>query len=218
MSRSSLWVMDKEFKGYEIEEYGNSWLFSPMIWDVLLEKYMNEDIQTPFGFKKSLIGLDGIELSKKLNNIINNCPDFADRVAWEMTNHQVFFTKDQEAIAQAIKDFAQQNTAYCINEELGKSSLATDHIAERFTDIAEGISRIDAEKYPYFIFKNTSVDDNVENWFEGYDEETEEGHERTLAEIDKSVTEFVVIEEKEIKGFLSNLSFFKKQLKPQVHE
>ena len=32
MSRSSLWVMDKGYKGYEVIEFRNSWLFSPIIW------------------------------------------------------------------------------------------------------------------------------------------------------------------------------------------
>lgn len=207
MSCSSLWLMDEELNGVVDREYSNSWWFSPIAWDVLLDKYMYEEIQTPYGFKKSLIGRGGDELGVQLNKIINNCENFSDRICWELSNQQVFFTKNKKAIAQAIKDFAKKNTRFHISEEKSISYLEFEHIAERFNEIANHILEIDANKYPYFIFKNTSVDDNVEFWFEKYDEETDEYSSVPLSELDKYVTEFVVIEDEEIKKFISNLDF-----------
>ena len=38
MSYSSLWVMDNKTYGYDSVEFGNSWYFSPIVWDVLFKK------------------------------------------------------------------------------------------------------------------------------------------------------------------------------------
>lgn len=206
MSRSSLFVIDKNFSGMETEEYGNSWWFSPIVWDVLLDKYMRNDIMTPFGFKKSII-MNGNELVPKLNDIINNTEKFYDRICWELSNQQVFFTKDKEIIAQGIRDFLANNTAYHIHKEEGKSVLTFKHIAERFNQIADDILAIDENEYPHFVFKNTSVDDNVEYWFYGYDEETDDSVNKTLKDWDKVVAEFVIIKDGQI-SFKNNLRFF----------
>lgn len=48
MSSSSLWIMDKDYYGYEDTEFINSWLFSPIAWDVLLEKYMPYANRNPY--------------------------------------------------------------------------------------------------------------------------------------------------------------------------
>lgn len=144
-----------------------------------------------------------------MNNRINNSDNFADHVCWEMSKQQVFFTKNKQEIAQAIREFAKSNITYHIDKEEGKSYLTFEHIAERFNTIANDISAINEEIYPYFIFKNTSVDDNVEYWFEEYNEENDEYIDSPLSELDKYVTEFVVIEDGKIKGFVKNLDFFK---------
>lgn len=209
MSSSSLWLMDKEFNGVVSNDYHNSWWFSPIVWDVLLDKYMHDEIQTPYGYKKSIIGMDGLELGNQLNKIINNCDNFSDRICWEITNQQVFFTKDKQVIAEAIRDFAKNNTAYHIDKEKGKSYLTFEHIAERFNAIANDILAINEELYPYFVFKNTSVDDNVEYWFDYYDEETDEYRNKTLKEWDKVITEFVNINNGEI-SFSTNVAYFNK--------
>ncbi len=208
MSNSSIFLIDKNSNGVVSTDYRNSWWFSPIIWDVLLDKYMHDEIQTPYGFKKSLIGMGGDKLSVQLNKIINNCDNFSDRVCWEISNQQVFFTKDKQVIAEAIKDFVKTNSEYHIDTEEGKSYLTFEHIAKRFNVIANDILMIDGDKYPYFVFKNTSVDDNVEYWFEKYDEENDEYMDSPLSVFDKYVTEFVVIEDREVKGFISNLDFF----------
>ena len=56
MSRSSIYGIRKDYTGEEIFEYKNSWWFSPIIWSVLPDKYIHDYIQTPFGFKKGIIG------------------------------------------------------------------------------------------------------------------------------------------------------------------
>jgi len=205
MSVSSLWVMDKEYKGEEVLEFKNSWLFSPMVWGVLLDKYMTEEIKTPYGYKKNMI-TDG-SLSALLNVKVNNCGCMADRICWEMSNQQVFFTKDKHIVAKNIKEFLTLNAKFDITKE-GLYPLEQEHIIERFNEIADEILELDENETPYFIFKNTSVDDNVEYWFSKYDEETEESLDRPLNELDERVTEFITIEDNVIKGFTSNLDYF----------
>ena len=64
MSESSLWLIDKNFYGYEKYEFKNSWLFSPVLWNVLSDKYLPrmyghiQSLTGPFGqdvFKKSIL-------------------------------------------------------------------------------------------------------------------------------------------------------------------
>jgi hypothetical protein len=59
MGSSSIYMIDHNFNGIEDFEYNNSWLFAPIIWNVLLNKYMRHDIQTPYGYRKGLIGFGG---------------------------------------------------------------------------------------------------------------------------------------------------------------
>lgn len=167
---------------------------------------MKMDILTPFGFKKSII-MDGAELMPKLNGIINDCDVMADRICWELSNQQVFCTKDKEIIAQSIRDFISINSAFHIDNESGVSFLEMEHIKKRFNEIADDILAIDEEKYPHFVFKNTSVDDNVEYWFRGYDEE-DEPIKKSLKDWDKVIAEFVFIEEGKIR-FATNIDMFK---------
>jgi hypothetical protein len=206
MSSSSLWVMDKDYKGSEVLEFRNSWLFSPIVWGVLLDKYMSREIQTPYGYKKSLIS-DG-SLFSPLNNKVNNCKCTPDRICWEISNQQVFFTKDKNIIAKNIQEFVDLNSNYDKNSE-GTYPLKQEHIIERFEEIADEILKLDENETPYFIFKNTSCDDNVEYWFGKYNEESEEYEDIPLNKLDKRVTEFVIIENNVIKKFISNLDYFK---------
>lgn len=209
MSTSSLLVMDPAYVGYESDEYSNSWWFSPIVWDVLLDKYMHDEIQTEFGYTKGLIGPGGAELHRALNIKINESDSISDRICWELSQQQVFFTKDKELVAQAIKDFYCDNASYHINDETKLSFLTLDHIIKRFNDIADDILAIDVEEHPYFVFKNTSVDDNVEHWFSDYDEEEDESLQVSLRQNSAYLTEFVIIEDDKITGFLSNLDYFK---------
>ena len=209
MSSSSLWTIGKSYNGKIDKEYHNSWFFSPVVWDVLLDKYMHDEIQTPYGYKKSIIGMGGAELWEKINNIMNNSDNATDRICWELSNQQIFFAKDKQVISQAIKDFLAINNKYYISTEDGKSYLLLEHIIERFNFIAEDILEIDEETYVCFVFKNTSVDDAVERWFCGWDEETDVSKVISLKEQNKIIAEFVVIEDGKITKFIDNLKYFK---------
>ena len=86
MSSSSIYGIRKDYTGEEIFEYKNSWWFSPIIWCVLPDKYIHDYIQTPFGFKKGIIGMDGNDVWTRTNKSINECDNTPDRVCWEMSN------------------------------------------------------------------------------------------------------------------------------------
>lgn len=203
MSYSSLYVLDTEFHGLVDKEYKNSWWFSPIVWDVLLDKYLHDEIQTPYGYRKSLIMDHDGTLQRKLNDLINNCNSFSDRICWELSMQQVFFTKDQDVVKQGILDFVTNNAAFGAQRD-DEPLLTKDHIAGRFREIAEDIGVVEPELYPHFVFKNTSVDDHVEYWFTDG-----EGDERSLKDWDKFITEFVQIDNGKIT-FANNLEFFGK--------
>ncbi|MBU2704129.1 hypothetical protein Ga0466249_005283 [Sporomusaceae bacterium BoRhaA] len=199
MSRSSLWVMDKNFNGEELKEFSNSWWFAPVAWDILLNKYIPSK---PWEEKKHYVtaAMFDDKLFNKLNEKINESDTQEDRILWEAGNQQVFFTKDKEFVAECITRFLTTN-----------SELATDlggHIYTRFAEVAAEIRQLDEKQYPYFILKNTSCDDNVEFWFDKYNDETEECEPCTLKDWDKFLTEFVVIESDKIVNFISNVDYF----------
>ena len=177
---------------------------------VLADKYIPHLIVTPYGFKKSVIS--DPSLFRPLNDKINNCKCTPDRICWEMSNQQVFFTKDKEVITKSILEFISLNSKYDKNSK-GTYPLQAEHIINRFKEIASEILKLDANEYPYFIFKNTSVDDNVECWFSKYDESQDEYIQTPLSDIDKHVTEFVFIEDGAIKAFKSNVEYFNKTSK-----
>lgn len=150
MSRSSLWVITKDLKGEETFEYSNSWLFSPIVWDELLHKYMPE-----LGLKTNFITLTMFnkEAAVKLNTLLNESNCFQDRILWELCNQQIFYSTDKKLVSEAITFFV---SAYIKGKEYG------DHIIERFNEIANDISEIDE---PYFVLKNSSCDDAIERTF-----------------------------------------------------
>lgn len=206
MSYSSLWGINQNYAGHELTQYQNSWLFTPVIMGILPEKYIPEVIQTPYGYKKSILGIDGNEVWIKTNEKINHCKNMADMVCWEMCNQQVFFTKDKKCIADSIRIFVEQNTCYDKNY-YGNCPLKQEYVASRFLEIAKDIEELNEKIYPYFVFKNTSCDDNVEYWFEKWNEENEDYEERSLKECDKNITEFVLINHGEITGFIANTEY-----------
>ena len=198
MSSSSLWIMDKEFKGEEIQEFSNSWCFSPIVLDILFKEYLHNGVNvdktfiTESMFNRSVHG--------ELNNLINCATNQEDRVLWELANQQVFFTKDKEFIAKAIKNFLQNHPTLSLG--LGQ------HIVERFVEVANEILNIDENEYPNFVFKNTSCDDGVENWFEKYNEDLDEYENGSLKDIKEIVCEFVIIENENVKNFITNINYF----------
>lgn len=203
MSTSSLWGMDKEFRGEEIEEFRNSWLFAPIVMNILFAKYLPNKVNGQYGKTNFITAImfDNT-IFNDLNREINNCKVLEDRIVWELANQQVLFSKDKQLIHDSILKFIELNKHY--EDNLG------EHIIERFKEVAKSIIEIDSEKYLYLIHKNSSCDDGVEYWFEKYDEESEEYISSSLKELDKNVTEFVVIEGENI-SFISNLKFFKQE-------
>lgn len=206
MSYSSLYGIKKDYIGEELYKYRNSWLFSPIVWNVLPDKYIPLDIKTPYGYKKRIISDSSGEIWTKINNIMNNSDNTSDRICWEMTNQQIFFTKDKECIANNILKFIEQNKGYDKSEEDNISPLEREHIIERFNEIANDILSLDENEYPYFAFKNTSVDDNVERLFYDYNENDEYVN-KSLKDWDEFVAEFVVIEDGKIVNFINNLEY-----------
>ena len=67
MSYSSLYGIKKNYVGEELCEYKNSWLFSPVVWSILPDKYIPLDIETPYGYKKGIIGDSSGEIWRKIN-------------------------------------------------------------------------------------------------------------------------------------------------------
>ena len=206
MSYSSLWVMNDKYEGFQIKEFSNSWWFSPIVWDILFEKYLPEKMYHPYIGKMTYTTavLFDKSVCSSLNNRINKCTSNADRVCWEMSNQQIFFTKDKQFVADAILQFVKDNARY--NEKI----LTKDHIKNRFIEIANSILELNENEYPYFIFKNTSCDDNVERWFSDYNEEEDEYKTINLSQQKELVAEFVVIENNKIDRFISNLDYFNK--------
>lgn len=207
MSYSSLYGIKKDYTGEVICDFKNSWFFSPIVMDVLPDKYIPQFIKTPFGFKKRIISDMSGEVFKRTNEKVNNCGNTADRVCWELANQQIFFTKDKQIIFDSIHKFIEQNKSYDKSDKDGISSLEREHIIERFNEIADEILGLDESEYPYFVFKNTSVDDGVERWFFKEDENGEYVEASLKENIDKFYAEFVLIENGEIKGFVSNKEF-----------
>lgn len=205
MSYSSLYGIKSDYTCEILYEYKNSWLFSPIIWGVLPDKYIPLEIQTPYGYKKGIIGPSGNEVWSKTNDKINHCEDTADRICWEMSNQQIFFTKDKKYISENIKKFVEQNKSYDKSEEDNLSPLEREHIIERFNEISDNILSIDEIEYPYFVFKNTSVDDGVERWFNDY--ENDEYGTKSIKDWDEFLAEFVVINDGKIAEFISNLDY-----------
>lgn len=205
MSYSQLFGIKKNFTGEETHEFDNSWFFSPIVWEILSDKYIPEMLQTQWGTKRSMI-LD-IKLWETCNERLNNSADTADRVCWELCGQQIFFTKDKEIVSSSIKKFAEQNRDYDKMDD-GTYPLKKEHIFDRFNEISKAILELDEAEYPFFVFKGTSCDDNVSSWFCKFDEDKDEFVDKSLSEITSPVTEFVFIKDGKIDNFVSNIVFF----------
>ena len=203
MSCSSLYGITKDYKGKEIIEYKNSWYFSPIVWSVLSDKLLPRK----YGYIQNVIGLDGQKVWNNINNFLNNSDFLADRVLWELSNQNIFKTKDKNIIADCIRVFLKVNNKYDKSDEDNISVLKRDHIIERWNEIATDIENLNEEEFSFFVFKNTSCDDSVESWFIKYNEESDEYEERGLNECEDLITEFVVIENGSIVDYILNTEY-----------
>jgi len=202
MSYSSLYVMDNKFNGDVLNDYKNSWLLSPMIWDILFYKYLPEKVKYIAGEKSGLMvsARNDNQLWIELNDKLNESSNLKDRMCWEFSNQQIFMSKDKKLICDALSTFWEDNIQY-EDREIGT------HIHERFRDVGLDINNIDETEYPYIIFKNTSVDDAIETLFRQYDD-NDEIKEISLSEHEKVVAEFVLINDG-VMSFCNNVEFCK---------
>jgi len=205
MSYSSLFLIDTNLKGHELYEFQNSWLFSPIIWNILLNEYQPERRQSfPLKPEEKRIFLSETMFDKtlhgRLNDMLNNSDNQSDRIMWELSNQQGFFSKDKDFINKSILKFLS-SPGYCKAE-------CVQHIFNRFREVAQIIKNIDEEKYPYFVFKNSSVDDGVQNIFSHYNEEIDDYEDLALSDHEEDILEFVIIENQKIKEFKTNTKLF----------
>lgn len=143
MSYSTLYGITSDLRGVELSHYHNSWLFGPAIWGFLETKYHTDGV----------IGFTGTDGQKQLNDIMNKGENLSEQICWELSNQQVFCTKDKELVAECIDNF------------IYVASLVGTYDVEIFHKVATDIRNLDESEYPFFVFKNTSVDDAVESWF-----------------------------------------------------
>jgi hypothetical protein len=182
MSYSGIYGIKKDFHGKELFTYDNAWLFSPMIWNILEKKYNTKPVLSYFGE-------NGFS---EINRIMNKGKNFAEQICWELSHSQIFFTRDKIAIADCIEKFANENSS---NLNIG-----------RFLLIANDIRNIDENIYPYFVFKATSCDDNVEWWFGDLDD----GYGKSLLDNEVIHVDFVSI--KNNKAHFISFEEFKKNI------
>ncbi len=208
MSYSSLMLLTHDTALGSIEEYPNSWLFAPVSWGIQLNSYIPDEIKTDYGIAKSLIGgPNAEELFKMANNAINNSSCTSDRIVWELSQQQIFFTKDKDVIADAIIEYYEnhKNDTLLYDKE---NPLQKEHIKERWHEISQDIRSINIDKFKYFVLKCTSVDDGVERWFKYYDEDQDDYFNSTLKDYltreIADVVELVNIEDGKITGFTSS--------------
>lgn len=204
MSDSSLWGIKKDYTGEELKDYENSWLFTPIIMDILGEKYIADILYTPYHTKRNVLFEES--LWHELNNRLNSSDNMADRVVFELGNQCIFFTKDKDFIADCINNFVKQNKSYGISGEDNISSLERDHIVARFKDIANDIKSLN-EEYPFFVIKGTSCDDSVESWFKKFDEETWSDKDISLKDSKEILTYFVIIDNNQTIEYITNTKF-----------
>lgn len=196
MSYTSLWVIDKNWSGAEHCKYPNSWLMPPVVWDVLMQKYINAYERN--GVESYIVwaisGNSDKERDERwalLNSRINNTENQVDRIMWELAGLSVFNSKDKEFVADCIDAFVRENQNIDV-------LLRAEHIRQRFFDIAIDIRNL-PRRIKYFVIHPTSVDDSVERWF----------YRKRLCSWDKFVCEFTLIEDNKVVGFSTNLEMCK---------
>lgn len=198
MSYSSLFAINKRYEGKHLCDYANSWLFSPVVWEVLEDKYFEEDER---GIRPSILAIFGKSAWGDMNKIMNSSENTDERICWELSNQNIFYTKDKEVIANSIILFVENHKQYGVKsfDAVEKNyPLKENHIIKRFSQIASDIKKIDEDKFPYFVLKNLSCDDSVEYWF-AYDERKRRY--KTLKDLSEYTVEFVNIKDSKITSF-----------------
>lgn len=206
MSYSSIWTIDKKLYGKEDTQFKNSFLFAPIVLNLIFWKYLPEKSYLELGplnrkVRTSYItacitkidGDDSPTIFSVLNEKMKKLSDLDTRILWELCHGEIFFIKDRERIADAILSFLEKNPVY-------DEKPIPDHIKERFLEISNAIKNLSDEN-KYFVFKNSSSDDDVERWF-GYYDEDDNYIDEAIGERNKEDVEWAKIENDTIK-FLS---------------
>lgn len=199
MSYTSLWIIDKNWGGEEYAEYRNSHLFPPVIWDILMCKYIAEhERKEEYNSKPTtnflIWALDIFDSTRGktrwalLNERINKSVVQYDRVLWELSGLSVFNAKDKDFVADCIEKFVENNFVTSEYKDC-------EHIKERFYEIAKDIREL-PKRCKFFVIHPNSCDNNVEWWFNN----------KRLCSWDKFVCEFTIIENNVVIGFSDNLS------------
>jgi hypothetical protein len=173
MSHSTLYGITSDLHGAELNNYHNAWLFCPAIWQFLELKYRTG----------SVIGFSITEGEKQLNKIMNKGENIVEQICWELSNQQVFCTKDKDFVADCIEKFMRT------------AQLEGTVYEDRFRLVAADVRNIDTSKYKFFVFKNISVDNWVENWFLRYDAELDTAVDCSLLDSDYFRNELVEIDQ-----------------------
>ena len=201
MSYTSLWEINKNWSGKEYTTYKNSHLFPPVVWDILMCKYIKPKERKDNKVATSYLCwvgfcFDGIEQNRRvymLNDRINDSSIQCDKVLWELSNTSVFDAKNKEFVADCNEAFVElnfPNTEYKDN----------DYVKQRFFEIAKDIREL-PKRCKYFVIHPTSVDDNVERWF----------YRKRLSSWNEFVCEFTLIKNNKVVGFSDNLEMCKKE-------
>lgn len=201
MSYTSLWTIDKKWSGKEYATYSNSWLFPPVVWSVLMCKYIAPSerrlggivIESFMSWTGACIGEERNERFALLNKRINNSEIQCDRVLWELSNLSVFDAKNKAFVADCVEEFVK------INIDSDADYKNAEHIKERFLEVAKDIREL-PNRCKYFVIHPTSCDDNVEWWF----------NRKRLCSWNKFVCEFTLIENEKVVGFATNLEMCRK--------
>ena len=183
MSYSQLFILNKNLEVAQKPEWQNSWLFPIPVFKYLINKYASEEEKQKAlqeAKKYQLEGSIDVEYPispiaffmfdtnnakfREINNKINNSEILVDRIGWELVNQQMFRSSDKNLVATAICELQEK--------------IKADE--ERFSEIAAEIRNIDENENPFFIFKNNTIDDSVEKYFDYYNEETDDWEQRSL--------------------------------------
>lgn len=199
MSYSELWEINRNWSGKVYKEYKNSWLFCPIVWDILLKKYIPEDERKSFygqtcnNFIYWLIfsttdNLTDKEKLRKLNDKVFKGDCESDKVVWDLSNLAVFNAADKEFIADCVIEFINNHDEYFDN--------CDDEIIKRFIEIANDIRKL-PRRCKYFVIHGSSCDDNVEYWF----------YRKRLCSWNENICEFAIIKDDKIVDYKDNLEF-----------
>ena len=142
MSCSTLYLLDKDMKIQETEDFDNAWLMSPNIWEILHTKYIGNSYNMFLVTEESEQDLQS-KMSKR-NNL-------EDMFLYLMTHQHLISLRYKDKVIELLNEFL-------ISTPINYYSL--------HDRLQEVIDKLEDTNASYFIWKNTSIDDAVENRFD----------------------------------------------------